>query len=72
MHPCLCECGVCPFYCQVVFHYMGFPGGASGKEPTYQCRRHKRPGSDPWVGKIRYMDIPQFIHPPVEDVVPNF
>ena len=20
---------------------MGFPGGASGKEPTYQCRRHK-------------------------------
>ena len=29
----------------------GFPGGASGKEPTYQCRRHKRPGLDPWVGK---------------------
>ena len=21
---------------------MGFPGGASGKEPTCQCRRHKR------------------------------
>ena len=21
---------------------MGFPGGASGKESTYQCRRHKR------------------------------
>ena len=20
---------------------MGFPGGISGKEPTYQCRRHK-------------------------------
>ena len=21
---------------------MGFPGGASGKEPTCQCRRHKK------------------------------
>ena len=31
---------------------MGFPGGLSGKEPTCQCRRHKRPGFDPWVGKI--------------------
>ena len=26
------------------FAYMGFPGGASGKEPTCQCRRHKRHG----------------------------
>ena len=31
---------------------LGFPGGASGKEPTCQCRRHKRLRSDPWVGKI--------------------
>ena len=31
---------------------MGFPGGASGKEPACQCRRHKRSGFDPWVGKI--------------------
>ena len=30
----------------------GFPGGASGKEPTCQCRTHKRLGLDPWVGKI--------------------
>ena len=30
----------------------GFPGGASGKEPTCQCGRHKRQGFDPWVGKI--------------------
>ena len=29
-----------------------FPGGARGKEPTYQCRRHKRHGFDPWIGKI--------------------
>ena len=31
---------------------LGLPGGASGKEPTRQCRRHKRPGFDTWVGKI--------------------
>ena len=30
----------------------GFPGGASGKEPTCQCRRCKRYGFDPWVRKI--------------------
>ena len=31
---------------------LGFPGGASGKEPTCQCRRCKRQGFDSWVGKI--------------------
>ena len=31
---------------------MGFPGGASGKEPTYQYRRCKRCRFNPWVGKI--------------------
>ena len=30
---------------------MGFPGGASGKEPACQYRRHKRLRLDPWVGK---------------------
>ena len=30
----------------------GLPSGPGGKEPTCQCWRHKRPGSDPWVGKI--------------------
>ena len=29
-----------------------FPGGASGKEPASQCRRHQRHRFDPWVGKI--------------------
>ena len=29
-----------------------FPDGASGKEPSCQCRRHKRCGFDPWVRKI--------------------
>ena len=28
------------------------PGGTSGKEPACQCKRHKRPGFDTWVGKI--------------------
>ena len=31
---------------------LGFPGGASVKEPVCQCRRHKRCGFDPWVQKI--------------------
>ena len=30
----------------------GFPGGTSGKEPTCQCRRHKRCGFNPWIRKI--------------------
>jgi len=30
----------------------GFPGGAGGKESACQCRRHKRCGFDPWVGKV--------------------
>ena len=32
--------------------FVGFPGGASGKEPACQWRRHKRCGFDPWVEKI--------------------
>ena len=31
---------------------MGFPGGASGKEPAYQCRRFRRHGFNPWVKKV--------------------
>ena len=30
-------------------HYMGFPGSSDGKKIRLQC---KRPGIDPWVGKI--------------------
>ena len=30
---------------------MASLGSASGKEPTCQCRRHKKHGFDPWVGK---------------------
>ena len=34
-----------------MFRRLGFPGGFSGKEPICQCKRHKRHGFDPWVGK---------------------
>ena len=30
----------------------GFPGGSSGKELTCQCRRYKRYGFDPRVGRF--------------------
>ena len=32
----------------------GLPQWLSGKESTRQCRRHKRSGFDPWVGKISW------------------
>ena len=32
----------------------GFPGGASGKELTCQCRKQERRGFDPWVRKISW------------------
>ena len=32
-------------------NHQSFPGGASGKEPVCQCRRPKKRGFDPWVGK---------------------
>ena len=42
----------------------GFPGGASGEEPACQCRRCKRHGFNPWVGKIpwrrEWRSIPVF------------
>ena len=30
---------------------------ASGKEPECQCRRHKRCGFDPWLGKIPWRRV---------------
>ena len=40
------------FVSWVVVFRTTLPGGASGKEPACQCRRHKRCGFNPWVGKI--------------------
>ena len=39
-------------YMQVLCHFMSILGDTSGKEPPCQCRRCKRHGFDPWVGKI--------------------
>ena len=33
------------------FH-LSFPGGASGKDPIYKCRRHKRCKFNPWIRMI--------------------
>ena len=42
----------------VVTHYLdfriGLPRWHSSKESSCQCRRHKRSGFDPWVGKISW------------------
>jgi len=35
-------------------HQGDFMGGSTSKEPTCQCRRHRRPGFEPWVGKISW------------------
>ena len=36
-----------------------FLDGASGREHTHQCRKHKRLGFDPWVRKISWMRTQQ-------------
>jgi len=38
--------------CSIIWCYTVFPGGANGKEPACQGRRHKRCRFDPWVRKI--------------------
>ena len=47
--------------CNIVQDVLGFPGGASGKEPTCQCRRHKRHGFDTWVGEMAWEPTPMFL-----------
>ena len=44
----------CPPWAEVISSALpwGFPGGVSGIEPACQCRRLKKRGFDPWVGKI--------------------
>ena len=42
-----------------VEYFLGFPGGAGGKEPTCQCRQRQRQGFDPWVGKIPWQRAQQ-------------
>ena len=40
------------FFILILLEYSCLPGGASGKETACQCRRRKRLGFHPWVGKI--------------------
>ena len=44
--------GLWLLYSECLFISWGFPSGANGKESICQCRRHKRLGFAPWVGKI--------------------
>ena len=46
MHMCI------HIHVYILTHAWGFPGGSDGKESTCQCKRCKRHGFDPWVGKI--------------------
>ena len=39
---------------------MGFPGGSMGKESACKCKRHRRCGFNPWVGKIPWRRAWQF------------
>ena len=51
----LLSCSVaCPsvWLCLVRCYKLGFPSGASGREPACQCRRRKRHGFNPWVRRI--------------------
>ena len=45
-------------YLIIVFEWC-FPGDTSVKEPYWQCRRPKRHGFDPWVGKIPWRKAQQ-------------
>ena len=38
----------------LLYFNVGFPGGASDKEPTCQCRLDVRDRLDPWVGRISW------------------
>ena len=44
----------CIFWVNSTVNFMGFPGGASGKESTCQRRRCKRRGLNPCVRKISW------------------
>ena len=43
---------LCLAYLLKIMSSRGLPGGTSVKEPACKCRRHKRHGFNPWVGKI--------------------
>ena len=48
-----------------IYLYIELPRWHGGKDSACQCRRHKRPGFDPWVRKIpwirKWQLIPVFL-----------
>ena len=54
---------LCPGVCSQYLSIWGFSGGSAGKEPACQCRRHRRHGFDPWVGKIPWRR--EWLHTPI-------
>ena len=70
-HDFILFCGwvICCYICVCIYIYVGFSGGAYGKEPNCQCRRHRRCGvwwSDSWVRKMPWRrawpPTPVFLH----------
>ena len=55
-YPYICSLCPCLYFCLQIISSIPFffkpHGSASGKEPLFQCRRCKRCGFYPWVGKI--------------------
>ena len=41
-------------YIHTYTYICGFPDGSVGKESACKCRRHRRCGFDPWVGKVSW------------------
>ena len=55
---------LCPIITRSIFN---FPGGASGKEPTCQCRRLKSHGFNHWVRKILTLEEEMATHSSILD-----
>ena len=50
---CVCMCVCVYIYIYIyIYVYSGFPDESSGKESACQCKGRKKPGFDPWFGKI--------------------
>ena len=50
-----------PLYIHEPILYMSFSGGASGKEPACQCRRHKGHRFDPRLWRRAWKPTPVFL-----------
>ena len=56
---------------RIITTTMGFPGSSAGKDSACWCKRYRRCGFDPWVGKIpwrRAWQTTLFNAPPAQPV----